>query len=243
MRQRVSEVEANQLSVRLELQADCFAGISETTPTGTGMIEPGDFAEGMRRRVRHRRRPPAAQCRAHGHPGFLHAWHVRAAAALARPRNRDRLLRRLRHLQGGRPLIVHTHPVPQAFAAPRGRQGRGLPGRRTRNRSAIPRLLGKGREAHRLVSLPDANQGRLLRPGGLPHPLVRGRRAQRLRQLPRPPAREARRQDRDPLGGRRPGRLAPRQLSRAARSASAASATRCASSACGRATASRSTCR
>ena len=48
MRQRVSEVEGNQLSVRLELQADCFAGIFGNYADAKGMIEPGDFDEGLR---------------------------------------------------------------------------------------------------------------------------------------------------------------------------------------------------
>ncbi len=49
MRQRVSEVEANQLSVRLELQADCFAGIlGELCRQAQDMLEPGDFEEGLR---------------------------------------------------------------------------------------------------------------------------------------------------------------------------------------------------
>lgn len=47
LRQRVSEAEGNQLSVRLELQADCFAGIFGNYADKQGMIEPGDFAEGM----------------------------------------------------------------------------------------------------------------------------------------------------------------------------------------------------
>ena len=46
--QRVGEVEANQLSVRLELQADCFAGIFGNYARAEGMIEPGDFDEGLR---------------------------------------------------------------------------------------------------------------------------------------------------------------------------------------------------
>ena len=48
MRQRVSEAEGNQLSVRLELQADCLAGVFGNYADKQGMIEPGDFAEGMR---------------------------------------------------------------------------------------------------------------------------------------------------------------------------------------------------
>ena len=48
MRQRVSEAEGNQLSVRLELQADCLAGIFGNYARAQGMIEPGDFDEGLR---------------------------------------------------------------------------------------------------------------------------------------------------------------------------------------------------
>ncbi len=46
LRQRVGEVEANQLSVRQELQADCFAGIwaREATRDGT-FLEPVDIEE------------------------------------------------------------------------------------------------------------------------------------------------------------------------------------------------------
>ena len=47
-RQRVGELEANQLSVRLELQADCLAGIFGNYADEQNMIEPGDFDEGMR---------------------------------------------------------------------------------------------------------------------------------------------------------------------------------------------------
>ena len=49
MRQRpgVGEIEGNALSVRLELQADCFAGIWGNYADKEGIIEPGDFEEGM----------------------------------------------------------------------------------------------------------------------------------------------------------------------------------------------------
>jgi len=48
LRQRVDEAEANQLSVRLELQADCLAGIFGNYAKAQDMIEPGDFDEGLR---------------------------------------------------------------------------------------------------------------------------------------------------------------------------------------------------
>ena len=46
--QRVGEAEANQLSVRLELQADCLAGIFGNYADKQDMIDPDDFDEGLR---------------------------------------------------------------------------------------------------------------------------------------------------------------------------------------------------
>src|SRR5918995_3812006 len=48
MRQRVGEVEGNQLSVRTELQADCFAGLWANHAGRAGVLEPGDVEEGLR---------------------------------------------------------------------------------------------------------------------------------------------------------------------------------------------------
>jgi uncharacterized protein len=48
LQQQVSEVEANQLSVRLELQADCFAGIWANNAQRTRQIlEQGDVEEAL----------------------------------------------------------------------------------------------------------------------------------------------------------------------------------------------------
>jgi hypothetical protein len=48
MRQRVSEAQANQLSVRLELQADCFAGIwAHHANRARNIIESGDIEEAL----------------------------------------------------------------------------------------------------------------------------------------------------------------------------------------------------
>jgi predicted metalloprotease len=48
-RQRASEVEGNQLSVRQELQADCYAGLWAKHGLGAqGRLEPGDIEEGLR---------------------------------------------------------------------------------------------------------------------------------------------------------------------------------------------------
>lgn len=47
MRQRMSETEANQLSVRVELQADCFAGIWAHDTARKGLLERGDIEEAL----------------------------------------------------------------------------------------------------------------------------------------------------------------------------------------------------
>jgi predicted metalloprotease len=47
MRQQVSEAEANQMSVRIELQADCFAGIWGRFTDQKGILEQGDLEEAL----------------------------------------------------------------------------------------------------------------------------------------------------------------------------------------------------
>ncbi len=48
LRRRVTEVEANQLSIRLELQADFFAGVwAHYADTALGVVEPGDIEEAL----------------------------------------------------------------------------------------------------------------------------------------------------------------------------------------------------
>ena len=46
-RSRPTRAPANELSVRLELQADCYAGIWGALGPGPGLIEPGDIEEGL----------------------------------------------------------------------------------------------------------------------------------------------------------------------------------------------------
>jgi predicted metalloprotease len=48
LRERSSEREANQISVRIELQADCFAGVWAHHTNAMGRVEPGDIEEAMR---------------------------------------------------------------------------------------------------------------------------------------------------------------------------------------------------
>jgi uncharacterized protein len=47
MRQRMSEAEANQMSVQVELQADCFAGIWAHFTSQKGILEQGDMEEAL----------------------------------------------------------------------------------------------------------------------------------------------------------------------------------------------------
>jgi predicted metalloprotease len=46
-RQRSNERDANALSVRQELQADCYAGVWGHYAARRGLLEPGDAEEGM----------------------------------------------------------------------------------------------------------------------------------------------------------------------------------------------------
>ncbi|HWZ86088.1 MAG TPA: neutral zinc metallopeptidase, partial [Thermoanaerobaculia bacterium] len=48
LRRRSSREDANQLSVRLELQADCFAGVWGNRGARKGLLEPGDAEAGLR---------------------------------------------------------------------------------------------------------------------------------------------------------------------------------------------------
>jgi predicted metalloprotease len=47
MRQSLPEAQANALSVRVELQADCFAGIWGRDASDKGLLEPGDLDEAL----------------------------------------------------------------------------------------------------------------------------------------------------------------------------------------------------
>ena len=47
-RGRVSERQANEMSVRMELQADCYAGVWGHYGARTDLLEPGDAEEGLR---------------------------------------------------------------------------------------------------------------------------------------------------------------------------------------------------
>ena len=87
----------NELSVRLELQADCFAGVwghhaAEPGRAAQGKVEleSGDIDEGSERCRRDRRRPHPADVRIEGRAGSLYPRFVRAASHLVSSRLRSR---------------------------------------------------------------------------------------------------------------------------------------------------------
>ena len=71
---------SNALSVRLELQADCFAGVWAHTPRARQLLEAGDVEEGLGAAAGDRRRPPAAQAQRPRRPEtFTHGTSAQRA--------------------------------------------------------------------------------------------------------------------------------------------------------------------
>lgn len=94
VRQQVSPAESNQISVRIELQADCFSGIwARRAQQQFGALEPGDVAEAMNAAKRigddtlqkAAGRAPNPHTYTHGTSAQRVAWFVRGykSAALA----------------------------------------------------------------------------------------------------------------------------------------------------------------
>ena len=97
--QRQDERGRNALSVRLELQADCYAGVWGYFAQKRNVLDAGRPRGRLHRRVRDRRRPdPEAHARLRG-AGILHARHRRAAPALVQDRPRQRRHAKVRHVR------------------------------------------------------------------------------------------------------------------------------------------------
>ena len=106
LQRTASKAEANAIQVRVELQADCLAGVLGE-PRERKSPEPRQAANGRGGR----RRGGAAHCggdrRRHAAAAFaglcrarqLYAWHVRAAAALVRQRLQERTVVELQHVR------------------------------------------------------------------------------------------------------------------------------------------------
>jgi predicted metalloprotease len=93
--------EANEISVRVELMADCMAGL--LGPAGRADARhpgAGRHRGGAGRRRRGGRRPPAAALARAGGAGKLHPWQQRPAGGLVPPRPAGRERPGLRRLRG-----------------------------------------------------------------------------------------------------------------------------------------------
>ncbi len=98
---RANPDQANELSVRLELQADCFSGVWAHSVYKEGKLEEGDVQEATRAAAavgddRLQRQGERAR-----RPGLVHARDVGAARAVVRGGTRQRGPGGLRHVLGG----------------------------------------------------------------------------------------------------------------------------------------------
>ena len=90
--------DANALSVRLELQADCFAGVWARSTYDRGILESGDLQEGLTAAAAVGDDRIQQQAAGPDRPRDLHPRHLRAAGALAADRLRLGEAGVLRHL-------------------------------------------------------------------------------------------------------------------------------------------------
>ena len=111
--------QANQYSVRLELQADCYAGVWGRSTQQRDKLEPGDIEEGLNAaasvgddRILSQSGPPRER-------RLVHARLVAAARELVPEGLRDRRPARVRHVRGRRRVTRRA----RADASPRARIG------------------------------------------------------------------------------------------------------------------------
>ena len=107
-RRRASKAEANALSVRMELQADFYAGVwANHIQRMRNVLEPGDIESGLRSRDGDRRRQdPDASAGLH-RPRRLHPRHLRPARPVVHQGLQDRRRPSERHIQDGRFMILN----------------------------------------------------------------------------------------------------------------------------------------
>ncbi len=97
-RRAASETEGNAIQVKIELQADCYAGVwaaNAKDPEGQPVMEQGDFEEGMRAAEAIGDDTLQTRDAGHGRPRQLHPRHLGAAHGSASARLQERRPERL----------------------------------------------------------------------------------------------------------------------------------------------------